>query len=103
MKQTIAVKISPFCCSNRRLSRCSCKYSHFVRLLYFTDIGTQAEAISKDLTGALQATDKSQEGQSHAVQSSYTVIQRNKKQNKGGPNFAQSTKKLSLGFVEVFL
>lgn len=54
MKQDTAVKKPPlFCCSNRGLSIYSCKYSRIV-ILYLTDTGTQAEAVGKDLTGALQ-------------------------------------------------
>lgn len=61
----------------------------------------------KTFTGALQekkgVTEKSQEGHNHAAQSSYMVIQENKKQSKGRPNFAQPTREPSLGFAEVFL
>lgn len=77
-------------------------------LLSLTDTDTQAEAVGKDPTGALRekkkgVTDKSQEGHNHDAQSSYMVIQENKKQSKGRPNFAQPTQEPSLGFAEVFL
>lgn len=79
---------------HQRLTRCSCEYSSVVILLYLTDIGMQAAAFGKDLRGDLQGKkkrvvmDKSREGCNHATQSSHTVIQKNKKQSKGRPNFA---------------
>lgn len=65
-----------------------------------------AEVFGKDLdrslTGKKRVTDKSQEGHNHAAQSSYKVIQENKKQSKGRPNFAQPTQEPSLGFANFF-
>lgn len=55
MKQAIAVKISIL---PQRLTRCSCKYSSVVILLYLIDIGMQAEAFGKDLKGDLQELKK---------------------------------------------